>query len=285
MKLARYMSLNWGLEAIKSGAFKVLRPLDTNDPYEMMGACCGEFAPEVESSFRKAMHMKWMIEFARYGYRPGFPSWGEVEQRVKNYKYFLNKLMLERKTQQLLHRILCFVDLDKINDLSDQLMWGHYGNGGRGVRIWFDADKLDLAYGKVYPVSYSNKRPLVDLGRLKSHEIDASWQGYLREVLFTKSLAWAYEAEQRMLVSHRAFGDVVRVKGNIELVVLPQDAIIRIDFGPTGRIGDTIAAIDELRCIPSLEHVEFYVANFSIDEYRYEYLTYDECLRHYNPRD
>lgn len=285
MRLARYMSFAWGLEAIKSGAFKVLRPLDTNDPYEMMGACCGKFAPEVESSLLKDMRLKWIIEGMSHGSMPGFSRLSEVEERVKNYKYFLNKILMERKTQQLLHRILCFVDLDKINEWSDQLMWAHYGEGGRGVRIWFDVEKLDLSYGKVYPVSYSDKRPLIDLGKLKSYKIDTSWQPYLKKLLFTKSLAWEYEAEQRMLVSHRASSDVVYVKGDIELVVLPQDAILRIDFGPTGRIEDTIAAIDELRSIPSLKHVEFYVANFSENEYRYEYLTYGECLSHYNPKD
>ena len=278
------MSFKWGLEAIKSGAFKVLRPLDTNDPYEMMGACCGKFAPEVESSFLENMCQKWMVEAMRHGDSPRFPRLSDVKERVNNYKYFLDKLLMERQTQQLLHRILCFVDLDKINDLSDQLLWGHYGDGGRGVRIWFDAGKLDLAYGKVYPVSYGDKRPLLDLGKLKSHEIDASWRGFLKEVLFTKSLAWAYEAEQRMLVSHRASGDVVCVKDGVELILLPQEAILRIDFGPSGMIKDTIAAIDELRGIPSLKHVEFYVANFSKDEYKYEYLTYDKCLRHYNPK-
>jgi len=284
MRLARYMSFKWGLESAKSGAFKVLRPLDTNDPYEMMGSCCGKFAPEVEVSLLEDMRVKWMIEAVSYGELPGFPRLSEVEQRVRNYKYFLDKILMERETQQLLHRILCFVDLDKSNDLSDQLMWGHYGNGGRGVRIWFDADKLDLPYGKVYPVSYSEKRPLMDLGKLKSHEIDASWNDYLKKVLFTKSLAWEYEAEQRMLISHRVSSDAVYAQGDMEFVLLPQEAILRIDFGPTARIADTISAIGELRSNSSLDHVEFYVANFSENEYRYEYLTYDECLRHYNPK-
>lgn len=175
------MSFKWGLKAIKSSEFKVLRPLDTNDPYEMMGACCGRFSPAVESALLEDMRLKWMIEVATHGGAPGFPKLSEVEQRVKNYKYFLDKLLMERKTQQVLHRILCFVDLDKINDSSDQLMWGHYGDGGRGVRIWFDADKLNLPYGKVCPVSYSANRPLMDLSKLKTYEIGVLWADYLKK--------------------------------------------------------------------------------------------------------
>lgn len=87
-----------------------------------------------------------------------------------------------------------------------------------------------------------------------------------------------------MLVSHRASSEVVHASGDVELVVLPQEAILRIDFGPTGRIEETIAAIDELRRIQTLQHVEFFIANFSKDEYKYDYLPYEECLKCYNPQ-
>ena len=41
MLLLRYMGLEYGLESIESGEFKLLRPLEANDPYEMMGAVSG----------------------------------------------------------------------------------------------------------------------------------------------------------------------------------------------------------------------------------------------------
>lgn len=41
MLLLRYMGLEYGLKSIESGEFKLLRPLEANDPYEMMGAVSG----------------------------------------------------------------------------------------------------------------------------------------------------------------------------------------------------------------------------------------------------
>ena len=282
MQLIRYMSFERGLEAVKTGVFKILRPLDTNDPYEMMGACKGKFSPEVQKTLLEDMRARWDKEYSKYGTRPDFPSLEDAERRVENSNYWFSKVVLDRATQQALHRILCFVDASKITDVADQLMWGHYAHGGRGIRIWFDGDKLDLPYAKVYPVAYRDKRPSIDLSTLKSYIVDDSWSDYLRGVLFSKSKAWGYEFEQRMLVSHRPNEEFIFRKGDLEFVKLPVAAIQRIDFGPKGFIEDTIKAVEELRSMPEFACIAIRVANFSADDYTYEYIPYEECMKKSN---
>ena len=275
MKLIRYMPLEYGLKSVMSGEFKLLRPLDANDPYEMMGAVKGELKPEVESRLLDDMRYKWVTERMKIGVREKCPNnFQEVEMRVKNYKNIWRKTIMERGVQQE-NQVLSFADAFEIDGTSDQLLWGHYAEGGRGVRIWFDSELFPVELSIIKPIQYSPYRPYFDLGELSDYRDTEVMKDYLLNVLFTKSDAWAYEKEQRLLIPFKIREKFVINHDKLEFVRIPQQAITRIDFGPKGTIYDTEKQIDELKKNPMLNNVDFRVATFDECGYSYRY----ECFQ------
>lgn len=275
MNLIRYMNRKWGHESIISGLFKVLRPLDANDPYEMMGACRGKLRLDVEGRMLNDMHEKW--EQCR-AVDPSTLDWHEVERRIRNHESYFRHTIMERLTQQSLNRTMSFVDADKVDAITDQLMWAHYGENGSGFRIWFDSTKLITRHSQIFPVKYDNMRPCINLGTLDNYEIDDAWKPFLREVMFTKSKAWEYEHELRMLISSRAPSDYITEKDGMEFISIHPDAIVRVDFGSKGRIEDTIKCVKELRALGGFSHIDFRVATFDEFEYKYLYLKCDDLM-------
>lgn len=275
MMLIRYMSLKWGPESLKSGLFKVLRPLDANDPYEMMGACCGKLRQEVESRMLADMREKWERSRLDNSYTQ---DWSEVENRVRDHRSYFRAAIMERQTQHSLNRTMSFVDANKVDTVTDQLMWAHYGEGGSGIRVWFDSNKLKSQYSEFYLVKYDDRRPCIDLGTLDNYEIDDAWGDFLKEVLIAKSKAWEYEHEVRMLISSRTSNNFITKRNGIEFISIPSDAIVRVDFGAKGKIVDTTKCVNEFRSLGCYGHVDFRVATFDEYEYKYHYLKYDDLI-------
>lgn len=276
MNLIRYMSFTRGIESLRSGLFKVLRPLDANDPYEMMGACRGNLREEVITQMLSDMRGKWESGKLNGSQYLQYPKWEDVERRVCDHKAYFRKVIMERQTQQCLGRIISFVDASKVNEITDQLMWAHYGEGGSGVRIWFDEARLITGYSQIFPVKYSIQRPCIDLGSLKTYEINEGWTTFLFDVVLTKSMAWKYECEMRMVISSRAGKDIITEKDDREYISIPPKAIIRVDFGPKGKIADTVSVVKELRQSRDFAHVDFRVATFDEFGYQYQYPKYDD---------
>ena len=275
MNLIRYMNRKWGHESIISGLFKVLRPLDANDPYEMMGACRGKLRLDVERRMLNDMHEKW--EQCR-AVDSSTPDWHEVERRIRNHESNFRHTIMERLTQQSLNRTMSFVDADKVDAITDQLMWAHYGEDGSGIRVWFDSNKLKSQYSQFYLVKYDDRRPCIDLGTLDNYEIDDAWGDFLKEVLITKSKAWEYEHEVRMLISSRTSNNFITKRNGIEFISIPSDAIVRVDFGAKRKIVDTTKCVNEFRSLGCYGHVDFRVATFDEYEYKYHYLKYDDLI-------
>ncbi len=276
MNLIRYMSFKRGVESLQNRLFKVLRPLDANDPYEMMGACRGNLKEEVMAQMLSDMRRKWESGKSQGSQYPQYPKWEDVERRVRDHKAYFRKVIMERQTQQCMGRIISFVDASKVNDITDQLMWAHYGEGGNGMRIWFDGARLVTGYSQIFPVKYSIQRPCIDLGSLKTHEINEDWTTFLFDVVLTKSMAWKYECEMRMVISSRAGKGIITEKDGREYILIPSKAIVRVDFGPKGKIADTVNVVKELRKSRDLVHVDFRVATFDEFGYQYQYPKYDD---------
>lgn len=275
MNLIRYMNRKWGHESIISGLFKVLRPLDANDPYEMMGACRGKLRLDVERRMLNDMHEKW--EQCR-AVDPSTPDWHEVERRIRNHESYFRHTIMERLTQQSLNRTMSFVDADKVDAITDQLMWAHYGENGSGFRIWFDSTKLITRHSQIFPVKYDNMRPCINLGVLDNYEVDEAWKPFLEDVILTKSNAWEYENEVRMLISSQATSDYITEKDDMEFISISPNTIVRVDFGSKGEIAETKTRVNELRAQGHFGHIDFRIATFDEYEYKYQYLKYDDLM-------
>lgn len=275
MELLRYMSLDWGLKSVKTGRFKLLRPLDANDPYEMMGACIGKLREDVFSYMRQDVAYQWFKESSSRVNTATFPSLDSVQRNVENNAEFFRDVIMQRGLIQNASRILCFCEASKITDLSDQLMWGHYSYGGTGIRVWFDTERLPRDMPPIFPVHYAEIRPTIDLGELDCYLDWAKWSQFFEKVFVTKSKAWEYEHEQRMFVPKLYDSSWVSRDNGLEFVKIPVNAITRIDFGAKGIIGETRAIARSLKHATMTKHIEMRIATFDKYDYAYSYTTID----------
>lgn len=95
---------------------------------------------------------------------------------------------------------LCF----STQSVTNQLMWGHYADGGRGLCIEVESDALGFEPDVMFPVNY-NSPPTIEA--VSFHDPRPESQALLKramtEVLKTKSSSWSYELEQRVFVQLR----------------------------------------------------------------------------------
>lgn len=273
MKLIRYMSLEWGIKAVKTGMFKLLRPLNANDPYEMMGSCVGQLRPEVKTALLNDMKYEWA--------KAGLPLSGklvkspisDVIERVENNHFFFQMMLMSREVQQKSNAMLCFIDAEQIDATADQLMWGHYAGGGTGIRIWFESDSFQAGLPPLINVRYQEQRPKIDLGELESYHDPKVWGKFLFDVMITKSRAWSYEHECRMMFPTGFAESLVTKDGDLEFVQLGNMCISRMDFGPKGFQEESSKIIKELKSNPATAHIDFRLATFKGEEYAYDYIS------------
>jgi hypothetical protein len=95
---------------------------------------------------------------------------------------------------------ICF----SAESVTNQLMWGHYADGGRGLCIEVESDALGLDSDVIFPVNYSTP-PSIEAASFHdpSPERQAILKRAMTDVLKTKSSSWSYELEQRVFVQLR----------------------------------------------------------------------------------
>lgn len=272
------MGLEFGVQSVQTGMFKLLRPLDANDPYEMMGATTGWLSAAAQKELCDDMRYEWVKAPLGAGVRP-VPPIEAVLERVANSGYYFRQIIMDRMIQQSGMQILCFADAKSVNGVSDQLMWAHYAGGGRGIRVWIDSDKLPSQYPQVFKVNYLERRPTIDLSTLESYKDMSKWGVFYQQVWLSKSLAWKYENEYRLMVPMGKYGQWLHMDGGLEFIRIPHSAITRIDFGPKGHIQETIDIVNRLKVGQQASHIEYRVATFKEDEYEYDYLDYGALRR------
>ena len=87
-------------------------------------------------------------------------------------------------------------------------LWGHYAQGGNGVCLVFDIDKLSLKVieqfsnkAKIAPINYLSDFSNAIFTEGDSQEaVEKYIEDNLEDIFFTKSLDWEYEQELRILI-------------------------------------------------------------------------------------
>ena len=214
-----------------------------NDPFDGRGYCVGHITRE----------------FVRKHFKDGVSLQGKIFEGYTD-KVCLSDTELdmwaEKLTKELYDKVqsLNFVDsmyvlcfsACKDNDPSQKLMWAHYANGYRGVRIGvrFDNPEFPLYLDSV---KYCFERPVFDLSKVHSFYNDEEMMRFWLSNLTTKSTEWAQEQEFR-IISGRSYLELGSDdEGNEALFwrYNPQD-IVSIDFGCQVSSSD-IAQLIELR--------------------------------------
>jgi hypothetical protein len=239
-------------------------PVDFNDPFELYPGIIGEpdrekmshywhnnlrprLSPEIIQRLPNDLtDAAW--ERIRQTYKPG-----AKEEIVKSIQYASETL-----------RIICFCDPSKIKDGDDILLWSHYTEGHKGVRIFFETDDIDIQSNNLFPVNYSFERARIDITDPNN---DAPEKAY-KAVTVTKNESWNYEHETRWIISRQECRDD---KDGHSYIPLPPKAIRRIDMGCRCGISKEILSLRKES--KDYKHIELY--NASLHEYRFS-LSYDK---------
>ena len=236
------MPLCWGVEAALTGWFKTTRPCEMNDPFECLGCVCGQVPRAVYEEYIHANYDEIKRQLQQRDMMLGIGPHDYSEQNVfdayypRHVKVFENQVIM-RESYNEIGSFICFVDHNGLSDEAQRLMWAHYADGGKGVRIEFEFNEDNDCSAYVFQrVKYAEKPPTCDLCAVDHWPKCDSIYKFLIECLLTKSLEWAYENEVRMIISKRMAKGLIRTMprgdgGLIELVYLRPEMIVGITFG------------------------------------------------------
>jgi hypothetical protein len=162
-------------------------PTSFNDPYE-----CSPILTIPESRLKRDFYIKNMI-------RTQFPSKNKKEQEklIKEAKIQINNSDYQELVYREFIKTIGIYSLSEKN--NDILMWGHYANAHKGLCIEFDKSQINILFGLVLKVNYSDKYPIVNTFDLDNPD-------EFRKALLTKSNHWDYEQEWRILKLSSAGG-------------------------------------------------------------------------------
>lgn len=123
-------------------------------------------------------------------------------------------------------RVVCF-SASTTTALNEILMWAHYADKHRGVRIGFDIPERTERF-TLQQVDYNDSRVAVDMG-------DSEWsqgvQGAIKHSLRTKSTAWAYENEYRLMTTPQFCEPGADEDAGKLFIPIPREWVRRLDFG------------------------------------------------------
>ena len=128
-----------------------------------------------------------------------------------------NKLIYRLKNapqpvEEMLHQTLDKTGIFSVSvTLTNQLLWGHYADGHRGVVVEFDANSGFFLAAQ--QVKYTNEQPVINRTQNSQDEI-------LEKSFYTKHEDWAYEQEWRVIARWR---DQVRIERFLSQHEAPKD--------------------------------------------------------------
>lgn len=132
--------------------------------------------------------------------------------------------------------------------VTNELMWGHYADGGRGVCMELESDDLEFESDVLFPVNYTTP-PTMEISSFfdPSSERQAELKRTMMDVLKTKSRAWSYEQEQRAFVQLKGESSSVnQVTKEVSFYFNIKPSAIRTVYLGAASSAKTIFAISDL---------------------------------------
>lgn len=173
----KYMSYERFVQSVRStGVYlKVSRPCEFNDPYDCTGLVSGAMSQQLKDTYNQ--YFKQMLS----------PKELDFTIKVNGRLLFDN-----------MYRILSLSDFAVNGTSEEMLMWSHYADFARGVRIGIE---IDTSRYKVGVVEYKELQPQLDLSKVSEWKIfdDPELRRFLKECLLTKHKSWEYEQERRVV--------------------------------------------------------------------------------------
>jgi len=283
MKAFRYLASHW-LETLRDRRFKLAKPSDLNDPFD----CAGAFTGILPKKVRREKAVKYLkspycdisstltrVERRKEERR----QMKDIERRYsEHYSTRANEILRSKSGVDQSIRMLCAsltgIDSDgksADNDSSEILMWSHYADCHKGLRIGIDTSALpsDLNI-KGCQVQYSNERPVYDL----SQGEDYASTPFAADLIRRKALPWSYENEVRLLIQpvHCIHGETDK-QTPASFLPFSEDFIWRVDFGMA------MPEEEQQSCMEILSRLYPHVAVYKARHHKTDYRIYYEPLK------
>ncbi len=287
MKCYRYLGRYYGLRTLLDGRFKLSAPCEFNDPFDCAGAIVGTISDRYFENFVKpTVDKDGFLEDLQEEENFGLCERGTMRQHVEQFKEFYKRALIQRYLNKRsdfnkVVRILCLSNAGNGSDRhrsDDALLWSHYAEAGRGLRIGLDIDDAELPSPVV--VRYTNQMPSMNLKELKVCIDSEPYDGhpqveFLDRCLRTKSKPWFYEREVRL--AFPVMDKRIESQSGKCFVKLKPRLFWRIDFGHKTFRDDAefLSVVEKLR-VRGYGHVEFRLAALDQRRYGYRYRTVDE---------
>jgi Protein of unknown function (DUF2971) len=239
MLLFRYFGSH-GFESLCSGRLKVSRVSTFNDPFDCMFRMSGDMTADkatayIESWMRSPEIMKQIqLKYPEVRNMDALRHFRSMMAMllVDNFDSFKNELLDDHYTLIDPHfRAVCFSESTE-DPLDEILLWSHYAAKHRGIRIGFEFPHGDALPFQIVPVKYRSNRVKIDAVKLL-HRIDI--QDAFVETLRTKSKAWSYEKEHRLVApighSKSCVFSATQDGQTLEFILFQKNWVKRVDFG------------------------------------------------------
>ena len=258
MILCKYLDSDACLDIIKNQRLLATDPTTFNDPFEMYPGIIGK--PDKDKTLRYLINdLLPRLSSATKEASPDFD--GEIvldtgaflERVERDMKPGLKEEVekgLERASQSI--GIICFCDPNKIIEGDDILLWSHYGDKHKGVRIFFETDDIKILSTNLFQVVYSFERACIYITKISGSAFDKNVEDAYRNTFKTKNKSWEYENEVRWIIN---LLECSQENGRSYIRLLPK-AIRRIDFGCKCQSDEIVSILDNNAC----KHVKLYKA-------------------------
>lgn len=273
----RYLGSHW-LDTLRDRRLKLAMPSELNDPFDCTMAYIGNPSRAVAKAEADKMIDTEFADICN-NIMPRKERRVELQNKKRQVRKLIqekfekitNAESMEKTALDRTVRLLCMSSPDYPDNMdvpfehSEILMWAHYANNHKGVRIELNFEKLNFEKSKIDFVQYSERRPTHDWSDgLEFH------QKMLLDALMTKSKAWDYENEVRFFTHPKYCESELLENGqSLSFLPFPEDLIRRVDFG----LNMTIEEQDECKKLLANDypHVAIYKANYHPTEYRLRY--------------
>ena len=267
------------LGTVRDARLKVSCISSFNDPFECMFRPVGKMtAAKAKEYVRSRLRSRYFIEGAMRQY-PALKTYKGARRYLKKNLDVMAAALLDRfesicrstiedRLRMLDHhaRVVCFSEADA-DPLDEILMWSHYGAKHCGARVGFEFPAELGANFKVRKITYENER--VPLDFTVDWEAGSALVTALARSIESKSNAWKYEKEHRLIVSPRVCiregsGEAVSAFVGVE-----RGWIKRVDFGARHPSSESL----RLRALlgPNNPDVQFFQAGYDGDRYALTY--------------
>jgi Protein of unknown function (DUF2971) len=211
--LHRYLSSH-AAETITSKLLRASPITSFNDPFEFL------YFPEINLTSGNAKRFfKRRLSKNEEFYRDCKKQFPEIKNKRDFKKFVAEKrnvlteglrkgyeeiapLSLEERERMVNSslRVICFSHSD-LNQFDEILVWSHYANSHKGVRLGFEFPATAPLPFTLIPVVYRENRVKIDFGKTIGVTVPHKLNDALLNALKVKSVAWKYEQEFRIIIN------------------------------------------------------------------------------------